>query len=374
MEPTGKTSEEVEVPKLAENGQNWKIYRAKIIEAAAMDITDPMGVLAGLQPDDGSYDWECLDAILKWTFYTSVPITILRPIQKLNTTHEIFNYLAKRFCDNNPITDPHTMKSEPSTNKVDGAGTATAAETPENCPMSADAAIEQHVRAEWDEDDHQDLHTGLEASAQGTSAKCIETTAVVLKSTLHEMQNQSQYSLLLTPRPPIEGEPSGYKQEVADSVMMAERTNGTVKLAKPNESDADVNGKATLGSEPVAATVACGVDEGAKTECDGESQLQQTYFYCEKDCQCNGNTYLLHTDCCLRGSGLYIQAARRATPEATQKRSMQLLSMWMVWASPLRPQIPRKSSRRTAAEVWTSECALTRRAAMQAVELDLQTC
>ena len=61
----GKTSEEVEVPKLAENGQNWKIYHAKIIEAAAMDITDPLGVLAGWQPDDGSYDWECLDAILK---------------------------------------------------------------------------------------------------------------------------------------------------------------------------------------------------------------------------------------------------------------------------------------------------------------------
>ena len=66
---TGKTSEEVEIPKLAENGRNWKIYHTKIIEAAATDITDPLGVLAGWQPDDGSYDWECLDAILKWTFY-----------------------------------------------------------------------------------------------------------------------------------------------------------------------------------------------------------------------------------------------------------------------------------------------------------------
>ena len=135
MEPTGKTSEEVEVPKLAENGQNWKIYYAKIIEAAATDITDPLGVLAGRQPDDGSYNWECLDAILKLTFYTSVPITILRPIQKLNTTHKIFNYLVKCFCNNNPIMDPHTKKSKPSTNKVDGAGTAAE-------DISADSEVE----------------------------------------------------------------------------------------------------------------------------------------------------------------------------------------------------------------------------------------
>ena len=106
---TGKTSEEVEIPKLAENGQNWKIYRTKIIEAAATDITDPLGVLAGWQPNDGSYNWECLNAILKWTFYTSVPISILHPIQKLNTAHEIFNYLAKRFHDSNPIVDPRAV-------------------------------------------------------------------------------------------------------------------------------------------------------------------------------------------------------------------------------------------------------------------------
>ena len=96
---TGKTSEEVKIPKLAENGRNWNIYHTKIIEATAMDITDPLGVLAGWQPDDGSYNWECLDAILKWTFYTSVPISILCPIRKLDTAHEIFNYLAKCFCD-----------------------------------------------------------------------------------------------------------------------------------------------------------------------------------------------------------------------------------------------------------------------------------
>ena len=61
----GKTSEEVEVPKLTKNRQNWKIYHTKIVKAAATDIMDLLGVLAGWEPDNGSYDWECRDAILK---------------------------------------------------------------------------------------------------------------------------------------------------------------------------------------------------------------------------------------------------------------------------------------------------------------------
>ena len=158
MEPTGKTSEEVEVPKLAENRQNWKIYCMKIIEAAAMDITDPLGVLAGWQLDNGSYNWECLDAILKWTFYTLVPITILRPIWKPNTAHEIFNYLAKHFCDNNPIVDPCAKKSEPSANKVNGAGTAAEdisadSEKQKESPTSESAAAETLMSANRDEED-----------------------------------------------------------------------------------------------------------------------------------------------------------------------------------------------------------------------------
>ena len=143
----------VKIPKLAEDGQNWKIYHTKFLEATVTNITDPLGVWAGWQPDDGSYNWECLDAILKWTFYTLVPITILCPIQKLNTMHEIFNYLAKHFCNNNPIVDPCTKKSKPSANKVEQASTATAAETPEKSPTSANTATEQHVNAKLDEED-----------------------------------------------------------------------------------------------------------------------------------------------------------------------------------------------------------------------------
>ena len=285
---TGKTSEEVEIPKLAENGRNWKIYRAKIVEAAATDITD----LAGWEPDNGSYDWECWDAILKWTFYTSVPISILRPIQKLDTAHEIFKYLAKRFCDNNPI---------PRANELQRAGTATVVEAPDNCPTSADAATEWHAHAEWNTEDlsttedvnngntgrTQDPRTNTEAPAEGTSTKCAEMTTVILKGVPHKMQNLLQDSLLLTPRPPIEGEPNGCKQEATDSMVTAGCTKGMVETAKPTDADVDSE-KAPLGRDP--AEMACRVDEGDEMERKPQLQLQEMKLLCREIIQCSGNT------------------------------------------------------------------------------------
>ena len=208
---TGKTSEEVKIPKLAENGRNWKIYHAKIIEAAATDITDPLGVLAGWQPDDGSYDWECLDAILKWTFYTSVPISILPPIRKLDTVHEIFKYLAKRFRDNEPIVDPRAKKSEPSANKVEQAGAATEdisadSKKQKESPMSKNAAMERHANTKRDEEDlprtkdlstrgTEDPRANLETSVEGNSAESADGTLVLLTGTPCETQNEPQNSL-----------------------------------------------------------------------------------------------------------------------------------------------------------------------------------
>ena len=153
------------------------------------------------EPDNGSYDWECRDAILKWTFYTSVPISILHPIRKLDTADQIFKYLAKHFHDSEPI---------PRANEFQCAGTAAVAETPEKSPTSADTATEQHTSTERNNADLsttkaltrgtedvdngnvgriQDPCTSLEASAQGTSAKCSEMMTVILESTPHETQD-----------------------------------------------------------------------------------------------------------------------------------------------------------------------------------------
>ena len=81
----------------------------------------------------------------------------------------------------------------------------------------------------------------------------------------HETQTEPQSSLLLTPRPPIDGEPCKCKQEVADSLVMAECTNGMVQSANLPEI-ADTDGKAALCRELVER--ASRVDEGGETDAD----------------------------------------------------------------------------------------------------------
>ena len=90
-------------------------------------------------------------------------------------------------------------------------------------------------------------------------------TPVVLEGMPHEMQTEPQSSLPLTPRLPIDGEPCKCKQEVADSVMTAECTNGMVQSANLPEI-VDIDGKAALCGE--LAERASRVDEGSETDVD----------------------------------------------------------------------------------------------------------
>ena len=133
---------------------------------------------------------------------------------------------------------------------------------------------------------HQDPRMSLEALAQGTSAKCAETTPVVLEGTPHKLKTKLQSSLLLTLRLPIDGEPGRCKQEVADSIMAAECTKWTVETAEPNETDTDVNRTPMLGRE--LATRDCGVDEGDVTE-RKDLRLLKAEFYCKEIVQRNKN-------------------------------------------------------------------------------------
>ena len=216
----------VKIPKLTEDGQNWKIYHVNLfLEVAA--TFDCLKVLAG-RPYEGD-DWDRCNTLLCCMFMETVAPSIYFKIHH-RTAYENFKYLVKQFHNNNPI---------PCTNELQCTGTAAVAETSDNCPMSMNTATEQHANAKLDEDlstatidleqgtksiddgniGHQDPCTSIEASAKGTSAKCSETTPVILESALHEMQNWLQNSLPLTPRLPIEGEPSGCKQQAAESIV-----------------------------------------------------------------------------------------------------------------------------------------------------------
>ena len=138
----------VKIPKLAEDRQNWKIYRAKLLKVAATQGW--LCVLAG-EPFDGMYDWQGYDALLHELFNATVPINIYVRLCR-NTAHQVFKYLAKRFHDRKPIRDPHA-------NEFQQASTAAAAETPENYPTSMNAATEQHAHTNSDEEELEALKT-----------------------------------------------------------------------------------------------------------------------------------------------------------------------------------------------------------------------
>jgi len=284
----------VKIPALELDGQNWKNYRAKLLEHAA--TKGWLDVLAGAS-DDGTYDWEGYNALLHELLHDTVPISIYIRLRR-NTAHQVFKYLAKRFRDREPIADPRAKKLATCANEDKHYPSA-------ESPTSENAATERLANAKRDEEDlpctkdltrgnedvndrnvgREDPCTSLEASAKGNSAESAGTT-VLLESAPHETQTEPQDSLPLTPRPPIDGEPRECKQEVVESVVTAERTKGTAQSANPPETDADVNRKATLGREP--AETVCRVNKGDK-ERDNESRLQQTNFYCKEDRQHDEN-------------------------------------------------------------------------------------
>ena len=183
-------------------------------------------------------------------------------------------------------------------------------------PTSESAAAETLASTNRDEEDlphtkdlstrgMEDPRTSREALVEGNSAKSTDGTWVLLEGVPHEMQTEPHSSLPLTP--------SRCKQEVADSVVMAERTNGTAEMAKPmeiadvdsekaalggklveracrvdegDETNADVDRTATLGEDP--ATMACGVDEGDEMG-RKDLRLPKAGLYCEERHQHNEN-------------------------------------------------------------------------------------
>jgi len=273
----------VKIPELEEDGQNWKIYRAKYLEVAATE--NLLSIVAGLESDDGSKDWDHRNRVARMLLYITLPPLLQSHIQLLQNAREVFRYLAFYFRDCEPIVDPRAKKLATCANddkRYPSAGTPTSKNAAtgtgrEDLPMKA------LNRGNEDINDRnvgrEDPRTSLEASAKGNSAKSARTT-VQLESAPHKTQNVPQNPLPLTP-----GE---CKQEAADGVVTAERTKGMVGMAKPRKSDADVDGTAALGGEPAERVQ--GVGEGDETERDEhESQPQQINFYCKESCQRNGN-------------------------------------------------------------------------------------
>jgi len=288
----------VKIPALAEDGQNWKIYRAKLLEHAA--TKGWLDVLAGAS-DDGTNDWEGCNALLHELLHDTIPISIYIRLRR-NTAHQVFKNLAKRFRDREPIADPRAKKLATCANE-DKRYPSAESPTSENAATGADREdppMKDLTRGIEDVNDRyvgrEDPRTSIEASAKGTSAESAGTT-VLLESEPHEKQDRPQNSLQATPqRLPTEDQPRACEQEAAESLVTAEHTKGKVGMAKPRESDADVVRTALLGGD--LAERACRVDEGDETQHDSKSRLQQAEFYCkerrQRDENANGNVPKAH--------------------------------------------------------------------------------
>jgi len=61
----------VKIPKLEEDGQNWKIYREKYLEVAATE--NLLSIVAGWESDDGSKDWDHWNRVARMLLYITLP-------------------------------------------------------------------------------------------------------------------------------------------------------------------------------------------------------------------------------------------------------------------------------------------------------------
>ena len=91
----------VEIPALELDGRNWKIYRAKILEDAA--TLEVLEVLIGSEKDNGSDYWLGQDTKARFLIYPILPSQLLDCILQLDTAHEMFMYLERKFHDTDPI-------------------------------------------------------------------------------------------------------------------------------------------------------------------------------------------------------------------------------------------------------------------------------
>ena len=110
----------VEIPTLELDGQNWKIYRTRILEVAA--TLEVLEVLIGLEKNNGSDYWLGRDTKARFLLYPILPPQLLDSILQLDTAHEMFVYLERKFHDTDPIERVAKKKVETCANDEVSSG------------------------------------------------------------------------------------------------------------------------------------------------------------------------------------------------------------------------------------------------------------
>ncbi|KIM66602.1 hypothetical protein SCLCIDRAFT_21750 [Scleroderma citrinum Foug A] len=135
----------LELPELAHENQDWKIYHAHILDSAAMEGV--VSHLAGAAPKPVDSHklkaWNLSNAVAKYIILEVITDSLLKGLMHHELAQTLFSHLAANFGDHNPIAIKPPVEwnhqDEPLCEDSPKVGQASAAaEIPENSPYAPD--------------------------------------------------------------------------------------------------------------------------------------------------------------------------------------------------------------------------------------------
>ena len=267
----------LELPELARENQDWKIYRAHILDSAAAEGV--VSHLSGATPkpvDSRQLEaWNVSNAVAKYIILEVITDSLLERLVHHELPHTLFSHLAAIFGNHEPIAieppaewnhqdEPLREDSHP---KSDGAYSAHTAEIPDTPPYapnglsSADRSQETE-QSRWERNAH-DPDRDEDLSSQPFELKMTEfhdekpsgTTPAGIPS-IHNTNSTLSYpkapgDLLNAP----DGMSRGDIQEMAESEGQWQRTAHEVTrndaMASPAPNLADRTSEMTTGDGPI---------------------------------------------------------------------------------------------------------------------------
>ena len=142
----------LEIPELAREIQNWKIYRAHILDsAAAKGVVSHLSGAAPKPVDSRELEaWNSSNAVAKYIILEVITDSLLAQLMHHELAHTLYSHLAAIFGDNEPIaiklpaewSDQDEPLREDSHSKSDGADSACTTDIEEKDVKRAGAAAE----------------------------------------------------------------------------------------------------------------------------------------------------------------------------------------------------------------------------------------
>jgi len=173
---TSKVSSEMvlEIPELARENQNWKIYRAHILDSAAAEgVVSHLSGAAPKPVDSRELEaWNSSNAVAKYIILEVITDSLLARLMHHELAHTLFSHLAAIFGDLEPIaletpaewSDHDEPLCEDSHSKSDGTDSARTANIVEGKDVEGAGAATRIVHDIDRDEDHSSLSSELKTT------------------------------------------------------------------------------------------------------------------------------------------------------------------------------------------------------------------